>query len=104
MGETDDFEWDDNKDAVNRAERGLPFDMAAGLFDGRPRIEDVSLKSPEGETRFETMAELEGRVLFCVWIWEGERRRIISFRVAHRDERRAYQEAVGRGGSSRKGV
>lgn len=104
MGETDDFEWDNDKDAANRGKHGLPFIMAAGLFDGRPRIEDVSPKSPVGETRFETMAELEGRVLFCVWIWEGERRRIISFRVAHRDERRAYQEAVGRGVSSRKGV
>lgn len=102
MGETDDFEWDDDKDAVNRAERGLPLPLAARLFDGRTRLDDVSLKSPDGSTRFETLAEYEGRVLFCVWQWNGERRRIISFRMAHRSERLAYQEAIGRGRSSRK--
>lgn len=103
MGETDDFEWDDDKDAANRANRGLPLPLAARMFDGRVKIEDLSTKSPDGEPRFETMAEVEGRVLFCVWHWKNERRRIISLRMAHRSERRAYQEAIGRGGSSRKG-
>lgn len=103
MGETDDLEWDDDKDAANRANRGLPLLLGALLFDGRPKIEDVSLKSPEGEVRFETMAEVEGRMLFCVWHWRDGRRRIISLRIANRSERRAYQEAVGRGKTSRKG-
>ena len=104
MGETDDFEWDDDKDAVNRANRGLPLIFAALMFDGREKTEDVSAKSSEGETRFETMAEVEGRMLFCVWHWRHGRRRIISLRVANRSERRAYEEAVGRGGASRKGI
>lgn len=102
MGETDDFEWNDDKDAANRANRGLPLYLGALLFDGRLRIEDVSLKSPQGELRFETMAEVEGRVLFCVWHWRDGRRRIISLRIANRSERRAYQEAIERGGTSRK--
>jgi len=104
MGETDDFEWDDDKDAANRANRGLPLIFAALMFDGRPKTEDLSSKSPDGEIRFETMAEVEGRMLFCVWHWRGRRRRIMSLRVANRSERRAYQEAIARGGSSRKGV
>ncbi len=102
MGETDDLSWDDNKDVANRERRGLPLPLAALLFDGRPRVDDVSPKSPDGETRFETMAEYDGRVLFCVWTWSGEQRRIISLRMAHRSERRAYQEAIGRGRTSRK--
>jgi uncharacterized DUF497 family protein len=102
MGETDDLEWDDKKDEANRDVRGLPLPLAARLFDGRPRVDDVSPKSPDGEVRFETLAEYEGRVLFCVWKWNGERRRVISLRIAHRSERRAYQEAIGRGRSSRK--
>lgn len=102
MGETDDLEWDDGKDAANRANRGLPLPFAALLFDGRRRVDDVSVKSPDGEVRFETLAEYDGRVLFCVWKWNGERRRIISLRIAHRSERRAYQEAIGGGRSSRK--
>jgi uncharacterized DUF497 family protein len=100
MGETDDFEWDDMKDAANRQNRGLPLPLAARLFDGRPRIDAISSKSSPGEVRFETMAEFEGNVLFCVWTWNGDRRRIISLRIAHRSERRAYQEAIRGGGSS----
>lgn len=98
MGRTEDIEWDDMKDAVNRKDRGLPFPLAARLFDGRPRLDGVSRKSPPGEARFETMAELAGNVLFCVWTWNGERRRIISLRIANRSERRAYREAVAGGG------
>lgn len=94
MGETDEFEWDDMKDAANRENRGLSLALAAALFDGRPRIEKVSAKSPTGEVRFETMAEYQRIVLFCVWTWKGERRRIISFRVANRSERRVYKEAA----------
>jgi uncharacterized DUF497 family protein len=78
MGETDDFEWDDMKDAANRQNRGLPLPIAAILFDGRPRVEHVSQKTKRGEVHFETMAEYEGIVLFCMWTWSGERRRIIS--------------------------
>ena len=100
MGETDDFEWDDVKDAKNQARRGLPLPLAALLFDGRERLDRISKKSAPGETRSETMAEVEGRVLFCVWKWSGQRRRVISLRIAHRSERRAYQEAVEGGGSS----
>lgn len=97
MGETDDFEWDDVKNAATRAKRDLELVTAALLFDGRHRVERVSPKSPPTELRYETMAEVKGRVPFCVWTWRGTRRRIMSLRLAHRSERRAYQEAVGRG-------
>ena len=42
MGETDDFEWDDNKDAANRAKHGLPLPLSALLFDGRLRLDRPS--------------------------------------------------------------
>lgn len=100
MGETDDFEWDDVKNVANREERGLPLPLAARLFDGRLRLDRPSSKSLRDEARFETMAEYEGAVLYCVWTWRGERRRIISLRVAHRSERRAYQEAIKRSRSA----
>jgi uncharacterized DUF497 family protein len=98
MGETDDLEWDDTKDAANRAKHGLPLLLAILLFDGRPRVDQVSRHST-AEGRFETLAEKDGDVLLCVWTWRSQRRRIISLRYANRKERRAYQEAVGRGGA-----
>ena len=96
MGETDDFEWDDVKDAKTRANRDLELLAASRMFDGRPRIECISLKSLPSELRYETVAEVEGRVLFCVWTWRGPRRRIVSLRIAHRSERLAYKEATQR--------
>lgn len=94
MGETDDLEWDDDKDAANRAKHGLPLSFSLFLFDGRRRLERPSSKQVGGEARIEVMAEVAGRVLFCVYVWRGSRRRIISVRRAHRSEQRAYQEAT----------
>lgn len=47
MGETDDLEWDDIKDAVNHAKHGLPLLLAMLLFDGRPRVDRVSRHPPQ---------------------------------------------------------
>jgi len=92
MGETDDLEWDDAKDAANQQKHGLPLLFAHVVFDGRNRLERLSPKTL-GEARFEVMAEVDGRVLFCVYVWRGNRKRIISLRRAHRSEQRAYEEA-----------
>jgi uncharacterized protein len=97
MGRTDDFEWDDAKNAETRAKRDLELIAAARIFDGRFRLERVSPKSTATEIRYETMAEVDARVLFCVWTWRGSHRRIMSLRPAHRSERRAYKEAIGGG-------
>lgn len=94
MGETDDFEWDDDKDAANRAKHGLPLPLAARLFDGRVRLDRPS-RGERGEPRFETIAVYNDTVLLRAWTWRGRRRRAISFRAASEDERRAYQEAIG---------
>ncbi|MCS0502092.1 BrnT family toxin [Ancylobacter mangrovi] len=97
MGETDDFEWDDDKDAANLAKHGLPLFFGMFVFDGRPRLERPSPKLVAGEARTEAMAELEGRVILCVFVWRAHRRRLISVRRAHRSERRVFEKAV-RGG------
>ena len=94
MGETDDFEWDDDKDAANRAKHGLPLAFGMFVFDGRPRLERASPKLANGEPRFEAIAELAGRVILCVFVWRGRRRRLISVRRAHRSERRAFAQAI----------
>src|SRR5689334_15867048 len=95
MGEAEDIEWDDGKDQLNRSKHGMPLVLAAFLFDGRPRLDRISRRSPDEEIRFETIAEREGDVLLCVWTWRGRQRRLISLRYANRSERRAYQKAVG---------
>lgn len=59
MGETDDVEWDDLKDApANREKHGLPLVIAARLFDGRPRLDRASPQSDIEDPRRETIAYL----------------------------------------------
>lgn len=94
MGETDDFEWDDPKDAINRGKHGLPLLLAALLFEDEERLETVSQASTEAETRLIATGRAAGRVLTCVFLWRGARRRVISLRLASRKERRAYKRAT----------
>ncbi|MDQ0304782.1 BrnT family toxin [Ancylobacter polymorphus] len=94
MGETDDFEWDDDKDAANRARHGLPLRFGEFIFDGRPRFELPFPRMVAGEPRHVAMADLAGRVIFCVYVWRGGRRRLISVRRAHRSERRVFAQAI----------
>jgi uncharacterized DUF497 family protein len=97
MGETEDFEWDDTKDAFNIAKHGLPLRFAVLLFDDphlvnlRPRVTE------SGETRHIAVGKVEGRVFACVYTIRGKRRRLISLRAASRSERRVYDAQVDKG-------
>ena len=90
----DDFECDPAKSRSNLAKHGMPLELAVLVFDGRLRAERLSAKSGLDEARFESLAEIDERVLFCVHTWNGNRRRAISLRPAHRSERRAYSQAI----------
>lgn len=46
MGETDDLEWDDDKDGANQSKHLLPLALATLVFDGRPRVERLSANRP----------------------------------------------------------
>ncbi|MBC7767680.1 MAG: BrnT family toxin [Phycisphaerales bacterium] len=91
MGETDEFEWDDGKDAVNQQKHGVELIVAAAMFDDPDRLEQVSGRSTAAETRLITVARAFGVLWTCVYTWRGLKRRLISLRRAHRTERRAYQ-------------
>ncbi len=86
------FGWDEAKSAVNAETRGLPFELAALLFDG-PTLETVDSRKDYGETRTRALGRVGNVVLACVYADRAEARRIISLRHASRKERDAYREA-----------
>ena len=89
-GEIAEFEWDETKRRQNLAKHSIDFPRAALVFDGRPA---VMLYSPRaGEDRWQTTAEIEGRLVTVVWTWRNERCRIISARKARDGEARAYRQ------------
>lgn len=88
------FAFDPAKSAKNERERGLPFAAALRLFDG-PRLEWEDRRKDYGETRTNTLGEIEGRVFFVSFARREETIRIISFRKANARETRRYREHFG---------
>jgi uncharacterized protein len=84
-----EFEWDRAKSDRNEVARGLPFELAALLFDG-PTIEHVDDRRSYGERRIRAIGVVGGVTLHCVYTRRGEVRRIISLRYANGKERDAY--------------
>jgi uncharacterized DUF497 family protein len=72
-----DFEWDRAKSERNKSERGLPFELAALLFDG-PTIERTDERQHYGETRIRAIGVVGNMTLHCVYTQRGEVRRVIS--------------------------
>jgi uncharacterized protein len=84
------FEWDEEKDARCRHDRGLGFaDVLPAFLDPGRRIEP-DLRWSYGEARFRLYGLVEGRLFVIVYTWRGEAVRIISARKANARERRQH--------------
>jgi hypothetical protein len=89
-----EFEWDSRKRASNLEKHGLDLIDGALAFDGRTI---VTVTSPrEGEPRFLSLFELEGRVLALVWTRRSDAIRLISLRAARKAEKHGYRQKIGR--------
>jgi uncharacterized DUF497 family protein len=86
------IEWDEAKNEINKREHeGLGFEEAQYVFADPERIErlDQSKGHASGETRWQTLG-MVGKILFVVYTERGEKKRIISARLANKAERRSY--------------
>lgn len=87
------FEWDEDKNAINRAKHGIDFRDAVHVF-----YDDMSIVREDsgdyGEQRLQIIGMAKFGVLFVVYT---ERRddviRIISARKATKAERRVYEQS-----------
>jgi len=87
-----DVEWDDEKNEINKQEHeGMSFELAQLVFTDPNRLErlDRSENNISWEERWQTLG-MAGKVLFVVYTERGERKRIISARLANKAERRSY--------------
>ena len=55
------FDWDPEKSAKTRQERGFGFDYAVRIFAG-PTVEAIDRRQDYGETRIRATGEIDGRV------------------------------------------
>jgi uncharacterized DUF497 family protein len=89
--------YDPEKRAKVLAERGLDFDDAVHVFAvATLTVEDD--RRDYGETRFQTMGWLDGRLIMVVWTERGATRHIISMRRCNEREEKRFKARMDRPG------
>jgi uncharacterized DUF497 family protein len=83
------IEFDPKKNEANIRDRGLSFELAAGVdFDSALIWQDKRKAYPE--VRFSALGMLEGRLHAVVFTEAAKGIRVISFRKANKREERTY--------------
>ena len=85
------FEWDENKNRINKNLHHVDFLLAARIFFDEHRLERVDEEHSQDEERYISLGWADG-VLFVVHTERGDTIRLISARRAEPHERRAYYE------------
>ena len=86
------FEWDDKKEATNRAKHGLGFEQAIAIFADTERIVDVDSRSNYGEERLITTGYIQGRLCVVVYTEHKNVLRLISARKANVREQKYHDD------------
>ena len=86
------FGWDSNKEARNRAKRGVAFVEACTVFEDPLSSTDLDPDHSEREARFLTFGvSTEGRPLVVAHTEQDDRIRVTSSRPMTLRERQAYE-------------
>lgn len=85
-----DYEFDPAKDERNRRRHGLGLADFAG-FDAEPLIVEDD-RFDYGERRYRAFGRIDGHAYCLVYTVRGRKLRLISFRRAHDEEIRRYEQ------------
>jgi len=89
------FEWDANKARTNLAKHGIAFEEASTVFGDPPSLTIPDPVHSATEDRFVTIGSSHrGKLLVVVHTERDDNIRIISARIASRQERRVYEKAT----------
>ncbi|MBR1560653.1 MAG: BrnT family toxin [Clostridia bacterium] len=93
------FVWDENKNTLNIKKHGIPFDVAAKVFDDDLRLEYPDPEHSQDEERYITIGLVHDvlTVVYCDRenVFTGQTDiRIISARLATKVERNAYNNSI----------
>lgn len=85
------FEWDEEKNLINKRKHGISFETAAYVFEDENYIEMYDFEHSIEEDRYIAIGCV-GDVLFVVFTERKENIRLISARLATESERRLYYD------------
>ena len=83
------FQWDDEKAELNWQKHRINFEDAALVFADENRIERFDYEHSADEDRYITIGKVD-KILFVIYTERGEITRLISARLATKQERRDY--------------
>ena len=86
------FEWDENKDKLNRKNHGFSFDEILEVFDDPAFLEGYDSGHSEKEDRYYGIGCLNNILYIIVFYTLRERIRIFSARQADDDELEDYND------------
>ena len=87
--------WDESKRQSNIVKHGIDFIDADSIFDFPMVTREDDREYDDGEQRLQTLAILQGHIVFIVWVERNTGAHIISIRKAERHEQKTYLEATG---------
>ena len=82
------FEWDENKNRINRTKHKVSFDDVKDEFDDEDRIQYIHYRG--GERRWRTIGSIFGILFSVVYTMRSTIFRLISARRASKKEKRDY--------------
>ncbi|MEJ2769090.1 BrnT family toxin [Mycetohabitans sp. B46] len=88
--------FDQTKRDATLAERGIAFEDAAVIFEGRT-LDMVDDRFDYGEEWIVTVGHLDGRMMIVVWTARGGARHVISMRKANEREKKRFEQRLGKG-------
>lgn len=85
------FEWDENKNSINKDKHKISFETASYVFDDPYYIEMYDFEHSVDEDRYIAIGKV-GDVLFVVFTERKDTIRLISARLATNAERSLYYD------------
>lgn len=85
------FEWDENKNIINKQKHKISFETAAHVFDDPNYVEMYDFEHSNTEERYIAIGKV-GDVLFVVFTERDKNIRLISARLATKLERGLYYD------------
>ena len=85
-----EFEWDDDKDDINRCKHGVALEDGIPVFGDSKRLTKVDDRFDYQETRYETIGLIDKRVYVVIYTMRESVIRIISVRKANKREQTRY--------------
>ncbi len=85
------FEWDENKNLINKIKHKISFQTAAHVFDDPDYIEMYDFEHSVDEDRYIAIGKV-GDIIFVVFTEKKDTVRLISARLATSAERGLYYD------------